>query len=174
MTERERLVLEPIADDPEVGRWLAALEDSRGRTLEELEGLDAEALDVRQPEADNSFGSLLYHIALIEADWLLVDIFGATSSTPEEEALLPFTDRDDRGELTHVEGETLDQHLDRLERVRAILLERLRPMPAEDFHTPRAREDYDVSPAWVLHHLLQHEAEHRSEIARLRSRLSLA
>jgi hypothetical protein len=47
-------------------------------------------------------------------------------------------------------------------------------MTAEDFHTPRAREDYDVSPAWVLHHLLQHEAEHRSEIVRLRSQLSLA
>jgi uncharacterized damage-inducible protein DinB len=174
MTERERLVLEPIADDPEVGRWLSALEDCRRDTLKELEGLDDEAVDVRHPSADNSLGSLLYHVALIEADWLLVDIFGATSSTAEEEALLPFTDRDDRGELTHVEGETLAQHLDRLAQVRGILLERLRPMPAEDFHTARAREDYDVSPAWVLHHLLQHEAEHRSEIVRLKSRLSLA
>jgi uncharacterized damage-inducible protein DinB len=173
MTEREQLVLEPIADDPEVGRWLSALEDCRRDTVKELEGLDDEALDVRL-SADNSLGSLLYHVALIEADWLLVDIFGATSLTAEEEALLPFSDRDDRGELTHVEGETLAQHVDRLQQVRAILLERLRPMTAEDFHTPRAREDYDVSPAWVLHHLLQHEAEHRSEIVRLRSQLSLA
>lgn len=174
MTERERLVLEPIADDREVGRWLSALEDCRRDTLTELEGVGDDALDVRPVGADNSLGSLLYHVALIEADWLLVDIFGATSPTAEEEALLPFTDRDAAGELTHVEGETLAQHLDRLAQVRAILLERLRPMSAEDFHTPRVREDYDVSPAWVLHHLLQHEAEHRSEIVRLRSRLSLA
>ena len=25
--DRERLILEPLGDDPEVGRWLAALED---------------------------------------------------------------------------------------------------------------------------------------------------
>jgi hypothetical protein len=30
-------------------------------------------------------------------------------------------------------------------------------MSADDFHAPRVRERYDVSPAWVLHHLLQHE-----------------
>jgi len=29
MTARPRLVLTPIGDDPEVGRWLAALEDGR-------------------------------------------------------------------------------------------------------------------------------------------------
>jgi hypothetical protein len=38
----------------------------------------------------------------------------------------------------------------------------------EDFTTPRARDDYDVSPVWIVHHLLQHESEHRSEIGWLR------
>jgi uncharacterized damage-inducible protein DinB len=28
-----------------------------------------------------------------------------------------------------------------------------------------------VTPAWVLHHLLQHEAEHRAQIAAIRDRL---
>lgn len=41
-------------------------------------------------------------------------------------------------------------------------------MSVADFHTVRVCERYDVSPAWVLHHLLQHEAEHRSHIAWLR------
>jgi hypothetical protein len=36
---------------------------------------------------------------------------------------------------------------------------------------PRARPDYDVTPAWVLHHLLQHEAEHSAQIAAIRDRL---
>lgn len=37
MTEasRKTLALVPIADDPEVGRWLAALEDCRRDTLRE-------------------------------------------------------------------------------------------------------------------------------------------
>ncbi len=34
---------------------------------------------------------------------------------------------------------------------------------------PRRLPGYDVTPCWVLHHLMQHEAEHRAEIARLRA-----
>ena len=158
MPDRELLSLEPIADDPEVGRWLAALEDSRRDTLLALEGAADDTVDVVPEWSDNSLGSLLYHVALVEADWLLADIFGHESATESEPALLPFTDRDDEGRLTLVPGETIAQHL-----------ERLRPMPSSDFHTPRSRERYDVTPAWVVHHLLQHEAEHRSEIVRLRS-----
>jgi hypothetical protein len=40
------------------------------------------------------------------------------------------------------------------------------------FHAPRVRERYDVSPAWVVHHLLQHESEHRSEIGWPRRQLT--
>jgi hypothetical protein len=54
--------------------------------------------------------------------------------------------------------------------VRDLFLERMRPMTVEDFHAPRARERYDVSPAWAVHHLLQHEAEHRAHIAWVRDR----
>lgn len=171
MPQRELLVLKPIADDPEVGRWLAALEECRQRTLTELESVNDEMLDVRRPGSDNTIGSLLCHVALIETDWLVMDILGGADAMAMEEAaaLLPFDDRNDEGVLTHVEGMSLDEHVDRLARVRTMLLERLRSMSADEFHTPREREDHDVSPAWVIHHLLQHEAEHRSEIARLRS-----
>lgn len=42
---RERLTLEPIADAPEVGRWLSALEDGRRDTLRELDTVTSEMLD---------------------------------------------------------------------------------------------------------------------------------
>jgi uncharacterized damage-inducible protein DinB len=28
--------------------------------------------------------------------------------------------------------------------------------------------DYETTPEWVLHHLMQHEAEHRGQIGELR------
>jgi hypothetical protein len=59
-------------------------------------------------------------------------------------------------------------HLERLAAIRAYLLERLHPITNDDFHRPRHLERYDAAPDWVLHHLLQHEAEHRSHIAWLR------
>jgi uncharacterized damage-inducible protein DinB len=164
--EREVLTLEPIADAREVGRWLAAMQDARRDTLGELEGVSDDMVDRRVTDELNTIGTLLYHIALVEADWLLDEILGERSAWPSD--LLPFGARDAKGVLTEVRGETLAEHVARLTGVREILLARLRPLPAADFHVLRTRESYDVSPAWVLHHLLQHEAEHRAHIAWLR------
>jgi uncharacterized damage-inducible protein DinB len=165
---RDRLVLDPIADDPEVGRWLAALEDGRRDTLRELVSVRPEMVDWRPDAPLNSIGTLLYHVALVEASWLLEDIFEGDPGPEWLQELLPFEDRDGSGRLIQVDGQSLDSHIERLAAVRAHLLERLRSMGNDDFHRPRRLPDYDAAPDWVLHHLLQHEAEHRSHIAWLR------
>jgi hypothetical protein len=72
--------------------------------------------------------------------------------------------RDREGILTAVRGQSLADHLSRLSTIRKVFLERLRGMSTEEFHHPRSLPEYDVSPAWVLHHLAQHEAEHRGEL----------
>jgi uncharacterized damage-inducible protein DinB len=41
-------------------------------------------------------------------------------------------------------------------------------MSLQEFRRVRVLPDYDVTPDYVLHHLMQHEAEHRGEIAMLR------
>jgi len=169
---REILALQPIADDPEVGRWLAALEDGRRETLRELEGVTSEMVDWYPSAPLNSIGSLLYHVGLVEASWVFDEILG----DPEAEVLaplLPWPDREGPGvggqrHLSRVDGQPLDEHLARLETIRGLCLERLRPMTNEAFHAIRTFERYDAAPDWVIHHLLQHEAEHRSHIAWLR------
>lgn len=166
--ERERLVLDPIADDPEVGRWLAALEDGRRDTLRELESVTPEMVDWYPDAPLNSIGSLLYHIALIEADWVVNEILELSDDAPELAPLLPWPDRDAGGHLTRVDGQPLSAHLERLAGVRRFVLERLRPMTNADFHRVRQLERYDVAPDWAVHHVIQHEAEHRSHISWLR------
>jgi uncharacterized damage-inducible protein DinB len=161
-------VLEPIAGDPEVGRWLAAMEDARADTLRELADVSPEMLDWRPDAPLNSIGTLLYHIALIEASWLLDDIFEGESGPGWLQTLLPFEDRDGTGRLIQVDGLPLEAHLQRLRAVRQYLLERMQPMSNDDFHRVRLLASYDAAPDWALHHLLQHEAEHRSHIAWLR------
>src|SRR5438093_13210679 len=93
--EREVLALEPAADDPEVGRWLSAMEDARRDTLREVEGLPDEAVDWRADGGENTIGTLLYHVALVEADWLLTDILGSDGAPLWPHDWLPFEDRDD-------------------------------------------------------------------------------
>src|SRR4029450_1274138 len=55
---RRRLPLEPIADDPEVGRWLAALEDGRRDTLRELARGTPHVIDWDQAAALHTIGAL--------------------------------------------------------------------------------------------------------------------
>ncbi len=169
---REILALAPIADDPEVGRWLAALEDGRRDTLRELETVTPEMVDWYPSAPLNSIGSLLYHIGLVEASWVSEEILGDPEAK-ELEPVLPWPDREGSGEgsrrhLSRIDGQSLDQHRERLAAIRSYAISHLRPMANEDFHRVRPLERYDVAPDWVLHHILQHEAEHRSHIALLR------
>jgi hypothetical protein len=173
---REVLALDPLADDPEVGRWLAALEDARRDTLRELEGVTPDMVDWYPSAPLNSIGSLLYHIGLIEASWVTEEILGDPEAR-ELEALLPWPDREGPGDgggrhLSRIDGQTLEDHRERLGGIRAYVMARLRPMANDDFHRLRRLERYDVAPDWVLHHVLQHEAEHRAHICWLRDTFS--
>lgn len=156
-------------DDPEIGRWLRALRDTRGRTRRQLKDLPPEVLD-QAPPGGSSIATILYHLAIIEADWLFDDILG-TQETDWPAELFPKDVREDGEHLTPFSGETVDQHLDRLEKVRTMLVDTVRTFSIDDLHTPRERKDYHVTPAWVLHHLMQHEAEHRSQIGHVREAL---
>jgi uncharacterized damage-inducible protein DinB len=168
-----RVITEMEASHPELGRWLWALEDTRARTKETLAGLDQAALDWTGPGVENSIGSLLYHIALIEGDYLYGDILGMEEYPAwlDEPDAFAIDDRDDVGKLSVVSGVSLDAHLARLDRVRSEFLRLVAPLTAEQLATPRTLPDwnYEVSPAWTLHHLMQHEAEHRGQIAAIRA-----
>lgn len=109
MTEREVLGLAPIADVPEVGRWLSAMEDARRDTLKEVEGVPDEALDWEPDERTNTIGTLLYHVALVEDDWLFVETIESPAHPKRRTDLFPYPDRVEGDRLSPVTGFTL-QH----------------------------------------------------------------
>ena len=152
---------------PEIGRAIWLLEDTRTETGLRLEGIAPEVIDW-QPPVGNSIGTLLYHIAIIEMDWLYNEIMETHMPESVWEPFLHPVRRAD-GRLSVVSGISLDAHFKRLDYTRRTLLEVFQHMSLEDFRRPRAVERYDVTPAWVIHHLIQHEAEHRGEIATIRS-----
>ena len=168
-TARRHLVVEtPAGHEPEIERWLWALEDTRQRTKAGLDGITQAVLDWTPPHGGNIIGTLLYHIAAIEADWLYTEVLEGQDFPQEVATLFPYDVRDDKEQLTVLSGTPLESHLHRLDVVRGKLLAAFRAMTMADFRRVRSLPDYDVTPEWVLHHLMQHEAEHRGQIGTLR------
>lgn len=157
----------PAGSPPEIARWLWVLADTRRRTLEVLDGLDASRIDEPGP-VGNSIGTILAHVAVIETDWLYVEIL-EEDYPADLLALLPPDVRDEDGHLLATPGLPLARYLEAMSAVRAKLVERIGRLPAEDLYRVRSLPDYDVNPEWVLNHLVQHEAEHRAEIALIRA-----
>lgn len=167
-SERKQLQLEPLPGyAKEVGLALAAMQEARQRTKEALAGLKPAALAWTPPGWPNSIGTLLYHLALVEADWLYVEIL-ERDFPAEVAALFPQEMRDEAGLLSMVEGISLEAHLARLDQVRAFLLDALRTFDAAEWVRVRSLPAYDVTPVWIVHHLMQHEADHRGQIQLLR------
>jgi uncharacterized damage-inducible protein DinB len=165
--DRELLVVETMAGcEPEIGRLLWMLEDVRQRTKEKLEGIETAVLNWQPPTHSNSIGSLLYHIAAIELDWLYAEVLQA--DVPADMiALFPWEVREVDGRLTATTDSVTD-HLQRLDAVRARLLAVYREMDTADFRRLRHLDPYDVTPEWVLYHFIQHEAEHQGQIGEIR------
>ncbi|MCM2535281.1 DinB family protein [Neobacillus pocheonensis] len=111
----------------------------------------------------HTIGSLLYHIALVEADWLYVEVLGVEWDF-EIRSLFPLESRSEDGTLTHIEGQSLEEHFYRLNKVRQVFLSYFRSMDLTDWRKTRVLENYDVTPEWVVYHLIEHESHHRGQI----------
>ena len=170
MTEiKDQLTVQPLIDYPQpIAEALWRLQDGRERTLDALKDLPAEVVDWQATGLQNSIGTLLYHIAAIELDWLYSEVL-EREWTSEIEDLFPYPVRDDKGHLYPVVNVSLSDHLARLEKTRQFLLDGFNEITLEDYRQTREMPRYDVSPEWVLHHLSQHEAEHRGEILTIRT-----
>ncbi len=170
MDVREKKIVEvQSSQSPEIGRWLWALQDTRQLTLEELDGVTSAMVDWLPQGSESSIGAILYHLAAIEADWLYAEVLELPFPAAVV-SLFPYNVRDEEGRLSQVQGVNLTEHLERLATVRSLLLDAFQGMELSEFRRVRSLEQYDVTPEWVLHHLMQHEAEHRSQIGSLRDR----
>ena len=126
-------------------------------------------LDWTCPLSRNTIGTLLYHMAAIELDWLYTEIL--ERKFPDDfRSWFPYDVRDSEGNLATASGESVLRHEERLDYVRNRLVGALGIMSLSEFRRVRYLETYEVTPQWVVHHLLQHEAEHRGQIAILRHR----
>lgn len=162
--------LDPVPGyEPLVGRFLAMMEDTRRRLWRDLEGFDSGDLDRTPAGSPNSVGTLLYHIAAIELDWLYADLLGG--EFPEGTAeWFPVDVREENGRLSPV-AEPLERHQARLEWVRECVRRELHRFTDADMDRTFVSGADGNGGSWILHHLMQHEAEHRGQIGEIRAGL---
>lgn len=166
--------LEPVEGyPPRLGTLVAMLEDTRQRTLADLADLDEAYVDRGLPWDPNSIGTLLYHLAAIELDWTFADIAESDEFPEGSRGWFPVDVRDEDGRLAPV-VDPMARHLERLVWVRSHLLAALRGLDDDDLdRVVSAGTPSESTIGWILHHLMQHEAEHRGQIGELRSALRL-
>ncbi len=175
---RQLQITPPDGYDPEIGRWMWALQDVRRRyTLRLVKDLDERLVDWEGPDGqENAIGSLLYHIALVEMGWLYGDVKQMTELPPAVKPDFPFPSREpDRNHLTRVLGMPLAEHIDRLDRSREVFLRELEEIPPDEWRRLRRPPDfeevnYEVTPEWAVFHLVEHEAGHAFQISSLKAR----
>lgn len=159
--------------EPNLGASLWMLDDTRARTLRAIEGVPPSDIDAIPIGGGNTIGALLYHVAAVELEWLYRDIL-VTPLPGWSRGLFPQNVREENGRLTSVRGIPLQEHLGRLAMVRQHLQEDLAGLTAEEFREVRAGSESGATPEWVLHHLREHEAEHRGQMQEIRTTLAHA
>ena len=163
--------LEPAPGyEPLVGLFVAMMEDTRSRLFHDLEGFDSFQLDRTPAGSPNSIGTLLYHIAAIELDWLYADLLGGECPVETAE-WFPVDVREDNGRLTPV-VELYERHISRLAWVRQRLLAELHGFSDADLDRTFNPGPQESGGGFILHHLMQHEAEHRGQIGEIRAGLA--
>jgi len=146
------------------------MQDTRERTLDSLGDLTDAEVDAAAEGLHNTIGATLYHIAAIEADWLYADILQIDFPDWTAE-WFPYDVREEDGMLTPVTGFSLQNHIARLATVRAHFLKDLVALSTSEYIRSNDDADNPSTPEWVLHHLRQHEAEHRGQIQSIRTAL---
>lgn len=152
----------------ELGSELWRTQNTRQRTLDAIEELIDEDVDRAVPQLDNTIGATLYHIAAIEADWLYADILEVDFPDWAAE-WFPFDVREEGGVLSPAPGFSVANHLERLATVRGHFLVDIKQLPPAGFTAFNGVTENPSTPQWVLHHLRQHEAEHRGQIQSIRT-----
>lgn len=166
--DAQQFVVNTLPDcDPEIGLWLWMLEDTRRHTLETVSDLSQQDLDEQLVVGGNTVGTLLHHIADADMLWLYRIIL-QQPPPPDITELLPDRGHDEHGVLLHRKERDLGSYRQLLDYTRNRFLEIVKVMSLDEF---RQVHQYlgptgtmEVTPQWIVYHLMEHESEHRGHI----------
>lgn len=172
----ERKTLEPAAGlSTTIGFCLSAMDEVRQQLRETVGAMPAAAVNRLAVPGAHSIGALVLHIGEAEWWWMRCVIEGH-QLTPADRAQLYWDVLDDPDGFAR-ENYSAQFCLDEIDKLRASVTRRVlasfNDADLERVFTYRddKRAMVEVSLRWVLHHLVDHEAQHKGQILMLKRML---
>ncbi len=170
MSDRTRVLTATPDLSPGVGFYFAGMEEVRQQVHESVTTMAAE--DVGRPAiaGAHSIGALVLHIG--EAEWWWMQCIVSGHKLTAEDRSAPFWDVLKNPELFDGKGYSAEFCLDEASKIRRQTRELLARFTDDDleriFTSERRGVTYDHSLRWILHHLIDHEAQHKGQILMLK------
>jgi uncharacterized damage-inducible protein DinB len=165
-----RDVLEPVGGvSPGIGFYLAGMEEVRAQLREIVADISVEELSARiLPEA-HQMGGLLLHIG--ETEWWWICSIAGGEAITEPVKMLYYLDDTVETDFA-LKGLGAADCIAFLDRVRAASLVALAKFADADLDEMTAYEangkHYESSLRWILHHVMEHEAHHKGQVAMMK------
>lgn len=169
-------ILKPASGiSPAIGFYLSGMDEVRAQLRETVNGMTAEEIGRQAVPGAHSIGALTLHIGEAEWWWLQCVVSGH-KLTPEDRQA-PFWDvlKDPKGFAG--KGYSAEFCLDEVGKIRESTRGVLASFSDDDlersFSFERGGDRHEHSLRWILHHLIDHEAQHKGQILMLKRLLGL-
>lgn len=159
----------------EIGFYLAGMDEVREQVRAAITGISDEHLGRRAVPGAHSIGALVMHIG--EAEWWWIQCNVSGHKLTDEDRCAPYWDvLKDPGSFAG-KGHSAEFCLQQIDSIREQTRATLAALGDDDleriFSFERRGKTHEQSLRWILHHLTDHEAQHKGQILMLKRLLGL-
>jgi uncharacterized damage-inducible protein DinB len=155
---------------PEIGFYVSGMEEVREQVRNAVAKLTGEKLNRPAFLGAHSIGALVLHIG--EAEWWWMQCNVAGHELTDEDRKAPFWDVLDEPDAFRRRGYTAGFCLRQIDQIRDQTRALLAKFNDDDLERiisyKRRGEIHEQSLRWILHHLIDHEAQHKGQILMLK------
>lgn len=153
-----------------IGFYLSSLTDVREQLREALAGMSDEQIARRAVAGAHPIGALVLHIG--EAEWWWIQCVVAGRKMSDDDRRISHWDVLDDPDGFAAKGYSGAYCLDAVDGIRQRTREHLASFTDDDldrlFVYEKRGKTVEVSLRWVLHHLMDHEAQHKGQLLMLK------
>ncbi len=172
----DALILRPSAGlSPGIGFYLAGMDEVRSQLRDAVVNMSPEDIGRCAIPGAHSIGALVLHIGEAEWWWMNCNVLGHRLTDADRAA--PYWDVLKNPEAFAARGCSAEFCLEQVGRIRNQTREILAGFADDElervFATERRGRKFEHSLRWILHHLIDHEAQHKGQVLMLKRLLGI-